>query len=93
VRIQVQELTPGCGEWCACLFDRFGQPIHSEKSTKSADDATAKLEDELKRCVQSLYDSSGCAGSVGIGFMPRKAQIKPDAMWPPDEPSEKGTER
>ena len=66
MRIQSQELTPGCGEWSACLFDRFGQPIHAEKSTKSEDDALEKLEDELKRCVNAVYGSSGCAGSVGI---------------------------
>jgi hypothetical protein len=66
MRIQVKELTPGCGEWCACLFDRFGQRIHSEKSTKSADDAEEKLEDELNRCVKAVYGSSGSMGSVGI---------------------------
>ena len=66
MRIQVQELTTGCGEWSACLFDRFGQPIHFEKSTQSEDDALHKLEDELKRCVNTVYGSSGCAGSVGI---------------------------
>lgn len=69
MRIQAQEITPGCGEWCACLFDRFGQPIHFEKSTQSEDDALHKLEDELKRCVNAqprVYGSSGCSGSVGI---------------------------
>jgi hypothetical protein len=66
MRIQAQEITPGCGEWCACLFDRFGQPIHSEKSVVSENDALERLEDELKRCVNVVYGSSGCAGSVGI---------------------------
>jgi len=66
MRIHTQELTRGCGEWVAVLFDRFGQCIHSQKSTKSKEDALEKLEDELKRCVKVAYGSSGCSGSVGI---------------------------
>ena len=48
MRINVQELTPGCGEWCACLFDQFGEALFSAKSTVSAKDAEDRLEEELQ---------------------------------------------
>jgi hypothetical protein len=58
MRIQVQELTPGCGEWCACLFDRFGEPLFSAKSTVSAQEAENRLEDELRSAYRIKYGSS-----------------------------------
>jgi hypothetical protein len=51
MRIDVNELTPGCGEWCACLFNRYGQPMLSVKSTKSATDAEEQLEDLLQEIL------------------------------------------
>jgi hypothetical protein len=54
MRIGVQELTRGCHEWCACLFDKFGQPILSAKSNVSAEDAENKLEEECQQAMQTM---------------------------------------
>ena len=53
MRIGVQELTPGCDEWCACLFDKFGQPLVSAKSTVSANDAEDKLEEKIRDGIRA----------------------------------------
>ena len=56
MRIEIKELTPGCGEWCACLFNQCGQAIISVKSIKSAKDAEDRLEEGIGKIFTLLKE-------------------------------------